>query len=127
MALGFKIKKVKLQNAYTLEALFEKIKDTEFAAGKPEWVKHGLAYVIAFPALDSHNQVQILSASMKKESDTFQVLKMEQAGLNNTAKNILFENLTDGLLGIRSVMGKNAKEIVVLVEKTAEQLGNMGL
>ncbi len=127
MAFGFKYKKVKLQNEYTLEELFEKIKDTEFAAGKPEYVKHGLAYVIAFPALDSQNQVQILPGSMKKQGDTFQVLKMEEAGVGNMASNMVLGKLTDGLFGLKSVMGKNAKEIVVLVEKTAEQLGNMGL
>ncbi len=127
MAFGFKIKKVKLQNAYTLEALFEKIKDTEFAAGKPELVKHGFATIIAFPALDSHNQVQILPASIKKESTSFNVMKAEAAGLTNVASNMVVDELTDGLFGLRSVMGKNAKNIVKLVEETAEQLGAMGL
>ncbi len=127
MAFGFKYKKVKLQNSYTLEALFEQIKDTEFAAGKPSLVKHGLATIIAFPALDSHNQVQILPGSIKKESNTFQVLKAEEAGVDTMVKNGLLELLTDDLIRIRSVAGKNAKNIVTMVEETAEKLGNMGL
>ncbi len=127
MAFGFKIKKVKLQNEYTLVELFEKIKDTEFAAGKPELVKHGLADVIAFPALDSHNQVQILPASFKKQTNKFQVLKAEAAGVGNFVGNIVKDELTDGLLSIRGVLGKNAKNIVEMVEETANQLGTMGL
>ncbi len=127
MAFGFKIKKVKLQNNYTLEELFEKIKDTDFAPGKPEYVKHGFAYVIAFPALDSHNQVQILPASMKKQSNSFQVMKAEAAGVSNMVGNIVKDELTDGLLSIRGVFGKNAKQIETLVEETAKQLENMGL
>ncbi len=127
MAFGFKYKKVKLQNSYTLEDLFEQIKDTEFAAGKPSLVKHGLATIIAFPALDSHNQVQILPGSLKKESNTFQVLKAEEAGVDTMVKNELLGWLTDDLIRIRSVAGKNAKNIVAMVEETAEKLGNMGL
>ncbi len=127
MAFGFKIKKVKLQNEYTLEELYEKIKDTEFAAGKPAFVKHGFANIIAFPALDSHNQVQILPGSLKKQSNAFQVLKAEAAGLDNMVGNIAMDELTDGLLSIRGVLGKNAKKIETLVEETAAQLGEMGL
>ncbi len=127
MAFGFKIIKVKTQGAYTIEALYEAIKDTEFACGKPELVKHGLATIIAFPALDSHNQVQILPASMKKEANAFNVMKAEQAGVGTMMRNELINELTDGLFSIRSVFGKSAKEIVVLVEKTAEQLDKMGL
>ncbi len=127
MAFGFKIIKVKFQNAYTLEALFELIKDTEFAAGKPELVKHGMATIIAFPALDSHNQVQILPAVMKKEANAFNVMKAEQAGLKTALGNELLDKLTGDLFGLKSVMGKNSKTIVKLVEETAAQLDKMGL
>ncbi len=127
MAFGLKMITVKFQKGYTQEALFEAIKDTTFAAGRPELVKHGLAYVIAFPALDSHNQVQIISTSMKKESDSYRVMKAEAAGVSNAAGNMLLEKLTGGLFGMKSVMGKNAKEIERLVEETAKQLQEMGL
>ena len=61
MALGVKFKTVKTANAYTLEELFEAIKDKQFSAGQPSITKHGLTYMITFPALDSQNQVQIMS------------------------------------------------------------------
>ncbi len=127
MAFGFKMKTVKFQQAYTLEQLYEAIKDTEFAAGKPGLVKHGLATIIAFPALDSHNQVQIISTSMKKESNSYRVMKAEAAGVSNAVGNMAIDKITDGLFGLRSVMGKSAKKIEQLVEDTAEQLGKMGL
>ena len=52
MALGVKFKTVKTANAYTLEELFEAIKDKQFSAGQPSITKHGLTYMITFPALD---------------------------------------------------------------------------
>ncbi len=127
MAFGFKIKTVKFKQNYTLEQLFDLIKDTEFPAGRAQLVKHGLATIIAFPALDSHNQVQIISASMKKESNSYRVMKAEAAGVSNMVGNMAIDELTDGLFGIRSVLGKNAKKIEKLVEDTAKQLGEMGL
>ncbi len=127
MAFGLKILKLKCTGSYTLDELYEKIKDVEFEAGKPEIVKHGLAYIIAFPALDSHNQVQIIPGTTKKQHDTFTVMKAEAAGLSNTAGNMLLEKLTGGLFGMKSVMGKNAKEIEKLVESTHAKLETLGL
>ncbi len=127
MALGFKIKKVKLQNEYSLESLYEAIKGQSFTAGAPSYTKHGLAYVITFPALDSQNQVQILPGGMGKTTSSFQVLKAEQAGVTNMAGNAMLNKLTGGLFRMKSIAGKNAKEIERLVEVTAQELGSMGL
>ncbi len=127
MALGLKFEKVKFNNTYNEQTLFEAIKDTTFAAGKPELVKHGFNEVIVFPALDSHNQVQVIRAEMKAECSTFRVYKAEEAGVSTMAANAALDKLTGGLFGLKSIAGKNAKEIVKLVEETAEQLRNMGL
>ncbi len=127
MAFGFKMKTVKFSRAYTQEELFEAIKDTEFAAGKPSLVKHGLATIIAFPPLNSHNQVQILSTSMKKESDSYRVMKAEAAGVDTMVSNMVVDELTDGLFSLRGVFGKGAKTIEKMVEDTAKQLGELGL
>ncbi len=127
MALGFKMVTVKFNNEYTLESLYEAIKDKEFAAGRPAMVKHGLATIIAFPALDSHNQVQIISTSMKKESNSYRVMKAEAAGISNMAGNELIDKLTGGLFGMKSIMGKNAKAIEKMVTDTAKELDEMGL
>ncbi len=127
MAFGVKMITVKLQNDYSLESLYEAIQDKTFAAGRPSMVKHGLANIIAFPALDSQNQVQILPAGMKKEGNAFRVMKAEEAGLVNMAGNEFLKNLTGGLFSLKSVAGKNAKEIERLVTETAKELESMGL
>ena len=41
MALGIKFKTLETKNGYTLEELYEAIKDREFTAGKPELAKMG--------------------------------------------------------------------------------------
>ncbi len=127
MALGFKMITVKLKKSYTQNAFFEAIKDTEFPAGKPQMAKHGFADLIVFPALDSHNQVQIYPATMKSESNAWRVMKGEQVGLDTMVKNDLVDSLTGGFFGMRSVFGKNAKAIEKLVTQTAAQLESMGL
>ncbi len=127
MAFGFKLKKVKFDRGYTLEELYDEIKDKEFSAGQPEMTKQGLGYLIAFPALDSQNQVQIFPASMKKQSEVYQVLKGQEAGISNMLGNDLKNKLTDGLFGMKSIMGKNAKEGERLVEVTAKELEVLGL
>ena len=43
MALGIKIKNVKFKNKYTVQELYEAIKDKEFTAGVPQLTKHGFA------------------------------------------------------------------------------------
>ena len=61
MAFGFKLKHVKTKEPFAdTKALYERIKDERFYAGKPELVKNGLADVIVFPALDSQNQVWVM-------------------------------------------------------------------
>ncbi len=127
MAFGFKMITVKFKKDYSQEELFEAIKDTEFAAGKAQLVKHGFTSLIVFPALDSHNQVQIYPATMKNQSNTWRVMKAEAAGLDTMVKNDVIDSVTGGLFGIRSVFGKNAKKIEKLVTQTAAQLESMGL
>ncbi|MGB4933686.1 MAG: hypothetical protein WBO64_00300, partial [Ruminococcus bromii] len=60
MAFGVKVKNIKTKNTYSIESLYEAIKDKNFSAGVPSLTKHGMATVITFPALDSQNQVWIM-------------------------------------------------------------------
>ena len=78
MAFGVKVKTVKTSNKYTIESFYEAIKDKKFTAGEPSLTKHGLVYVITFPALDSRNQVWIMRTGFGQESNKFQVQKQEQ-------------------------------------------------
>lgn len=65
MAFGVKFKTAETKNAYTIEGLYEAIKDKEFSAGKPSLTKHGFTNIITFPALDRQNQVWIVPKQMK--------------------------------------------------------------
>lgn len=127
MALGFKLKTVKTNGDYTIEALYEKIKDQKFTAGIPELSKHGLTHVITFPPLDRNNQVWIMPAFMGKSGSKFQVLKQQAVGVGNAVKNQILSDLTGGLIGMSGVIGKKSKEIEKLVEATAQELDAMGL
>lgn len=55
--LGVKVIKIEPKEKLSLEELYEKIKDIPFAAGKPDYVKHGFNYIIAFLPEDRENQV----------------------------------------------------------------------
>lgn len=128
MAFGVKLKKLKLKGEYTTESLYEAIKDAEFSAGKPELVKDGLANIIAFPALDSQNQVQIIAGGIGgKASSSVIIQKTEEAGVRNLVANAAINKLTGGLFGLGTMAGKNAKTCEALVDKTTEELSAMGL
>ena len=119
---------LKFEKEYTLEELFEAIKDKEFTAGVPSLTKHGPATMITFPALDSHNQVQIIRGTLfDKTTNKFTVQKCEAAGLGNVAKNVALDVLTDGWANKRSIIGSSAKESDELVDITVEELKQMGL
>ena len=126
MAFGVKIKTVKTANKYTIESFYEAIKDKKFTAGEPSLTKHGLAYVITFPALDKRNQVWIIRAGLGQESNKFLVQKQEQAGMGNMMQNAALDGLTRGWAGVGKVFGNTAKECEKLVEKTAEELNALG-
>lgn len=123
MAFGVKIKSVKTENEYTIESLYEAIKDKTFTAGVPSLTKHGLTTIITFPALDRNNQVWVMLAGKKKIS----VQKQEEAGVENLAKNAAIGALTNGWGNIGGTFGKTAKEAEKLVEATAKELEELGL
>ena len=127
MAFGVKVKTVKTSNKYTIESFYEAIKDKKFTAGEPSLTKHGLVYVITFPALDSRNQVWIMRTGFGQESNKFQVQKQEQAGMGNMMSNAALDGLTKGWAGVGKVFGSNAKECEKLVEVTAQELNDLGL
>lgn len=125
--LGVKVKNVKCKNEYTLEEFYDAIKGQRFSAGTPSLTKHGMSTVITFPPLDRQNQVWIMKTGLKERSSKFSVQKCEQAGVGNMAGNMALNELTGGLFGFFSVVGKNVKKCEQLVEATATELEAMNL
>ena len=117
------MKTIKTSRDYSIEELFELIKDKEFEAGKPEYAKQGLYYLIAFPALDSQNQVQIVRMGKAK----FMVQKAEQAGIGNMVANAALDSVSGGLFGMKKIVGNNAKRCEQLFEITKKELEAMNL
>ena len=126
--LGIKQIKVTTKENYSIQSLYEKIKDEQFSAGKPELIKHGFAWLIGFPAVDRNNQCQITQGWFKgEEGNKFTVLKAEAAGTENLAKNMALHAVTNGWSSISSLGGKNCKLAEKQVEDTAKELEALGL
>ncbi|MBR3141819.1 MAG: hypothetical protein IKF09_01575 [Clostridiales bacterium] len=128
MAFGIKQIKVTTKENYSMQSLYERIKDEQFSVGKPELVKNGFAWVIAFPAVDRNNQCQITQGWFKgEEGNKFTVLKAERAGTENMLKNAALDSLTNGWSSVNKVFGKNSKLVEKQVEDTAKEFNALGL
>lgn len=125
MALGVKVKNVKTKGTYTIEELYDAIKDKSFSAGEPSLTKHGAATIITFPALDRQNQVWVMAFSAS--GSKFSVQKSQAAGMGNVAGNIALDEVTNGLFGLGGMLGGNVKKCEKLVEATAQELDALGL
>lgn len=127
--LGIKQVKIVLKNDYTVDTLFEAIKDHEFTPGKPKLVKHGFANIICFPELDRQNQVQVIPGMTQgnKPGPKWTVMKAEAAGMDNLAKNVAMSALTNGWGNMGSIVGKNSKLCEKQVEAVAKELQELGI
>ena len=124
MAFGFKRKTVKTNESFeNYQPLFDRIKDVDFTAGKPELVKNGFADVIVFPPLDRQNQIWVMLQGKNK----IIIQKNQVVGVGDQAINAAFDAVTGGLFSVGSIMGKNAKKIEKLVEATASELEALDL
>ena len=129
MAFGVKIKSFTTNQDFTLEELFEKIKDKTFTAGQPSLTKQGVGYIITFPALDRNNQVWVLPKQLKQGDpcSKWQVSKNNEAGTGKQIGHMLASDLSGGWSGFSGTFGKTAKECEKLVETTCEELAALGL
>lgn len=125
--LGIKVKNLTFSKEYSLEELYEAIKNHPFSAGEPSLTKHGMATIITFPPLNRQNQVRIMKVGLKERSAKFSVQKGEQAGVGKMAGNMALNELTGGIFGLFSVAGKTVKKCEQLVEATAKELAAMNL
>ena len=122
--LGIKMIYLKLNNAYSVEEFYDKIKNESFEAGVPALVEYGPALVIAFPEVDRNNQVQIL----RDRKGRFCVMRSTQPiGLDKIARNMVLEKMTGGLSGMSVIIGNKKKVCNEMVEKTAAHIEAMGL
>ena len=124
MAFGFKLKTVKTKESFeNYQQLFDRIKDVDFTAGKPELVKNGFADVIVFPPLDRQNQIWVMLQGKNK----IIIQKNQVVGVADQAINAAFDAVTGGLFSVGSIMGKNSKKIEKLVEATASEIEALNL
>ena len=124
MAFGFKLKTVKTKESFeNYQQLFDRIKDVDFTAGKPELVKNGFADVIVFPPLDRQNQIWVMLQGKNK----IIIQKNQVVGVADQAINAAFDAVTDGLFSVGSIMGKNSKKNEKLVEATASEIEALNL
>ena len=123
--LNLKIKRLQTRNAYTLEELFDAIKEVTFTAGRPRLTHDAFTPVIVFPALDMDNQVRVYNAGLRSKSNKFYVQKDVCAGslVDQTA----LDDLTDGWLGMGFSSGNTAKLCDQLTERTYQELDRLEL
>lgn len=110
--IGVKQCRVEAGGCQTLEDLFVKIRDLTFAAGKPEIYRK--EDVIAFPAIDDKNQVQIFG-----EKGRFMVIRSTMpTGMG--WKEAPSEK-------IPATAGGRKKMCIELCQKTADQINALNL
>lgn len=127
MAFGYKMRTFKTKGAYTIEELYDQIKDVHFDAGQPEVVMHGAVPVIAFPALDGENQCIVQNGSMRKPYTKWQVLKTRKVGVANAVGQEVLNTVTDGWSGMRSMFGNNQKKVQAQVDEVADKIEALNL
>ena len=120
--MGVKTIKIVPKEKMTLEELFNKIKDQQFDAGVPEYVKHGFNFVIAFPPEDRENQVWIIET---KNGFTVQ-RSVVIAGVSNMVKNGLkaevLDRMSGGITGMISAFGSPKKACMAHCDDIANKV-----
>ncbi len=121
------MKKVTFKNEYTMEELFEAIKDTEFPLGKPILAKHGASKLIVFAPINKDTQMVIGPAKMGDKINAYRVMILPEVGLDNLIISTVIDVVTDQWVFVINQLGKNVKEYKKCVDTIADQLQNSGL
>ena len=121
---GIKTVELKVTKAKDIKQLYELIKDKEFKIGAPFLGKvAGAGTVIAFPALDKNNQVQIWFRRKK-----FMICRSETpAGTGKFLGSMALDSLSDGLTGLSGTFGSTKEMCNKLVEEMGAELNAMNL
>ena len=121
---GLKIVDLNVTKAKNIQELYDEIKDVEFKVGAPFIDKlPGAGTIIAFPALDKNNQVQIWHQRKK-----FFICRGEHiAGTKKFMASMALDSLTEGITALSGSMGKNKAACNQLVEEMGAMLNAMEL
>ena len=121
---GVTLIQIKPKNAYTIEELFERIKNVPFEAGEPQLLHYAMARAICFPVQDRNNQVQI---TLDKKGRINVMRSPQPMSVEKVAKNMALDELTGGLTSMSMLGGKKKKLCEQLTKRTAEQLKELDL
>ena len=121
---GIKTVELNCTKAKDIKQLYEMIKDVEFKVGEPFLGKvPGAGTVIAFPALDKNNQVQIWFRRKK-----FMICRSESlAGTGKFLGSVALDALTDNITSLSGTFGSTKEMCNKLVEEMGAQLNAMDL
>ena len=121
---GIKTVELNVTKAKGIKELYEEIKDIDFKVGEPFIAKGaGVGDVIAFPAFDKNNQIQIWYYRKK-----FLICRsVHIAGNKNFFASMALDSLTDGITSLSGTFGDNKKICNQLVEEMGAQLNAMDL
>ena len=121
--MGLMGTKLNLSREYTIEELFEMIRDVEFEAGRPSMASHGPTKWIVFPQLDRNNQVVIGGSKGKFYAQR----SAQPIGLDKAAGNVILSSITGGLSGFSAAFGKTKKRCEQLADSVGKQINAMNL
>ena len=125
---GLTFKTLDTSREYTLEELYDTIKDLEFDAGKPEFYELGLVQIIIFPPLDRYNQVHIVPAQIRKPPySRFTISKKNEVGIKNKIENKIMAKGTRGVSSLFSFVGRNVRKAEKQVVNVYEVLEGLKL
>ena len=125
---GLTFKTLETTKEYSVEELYEAIKDHVFAAGEPKYYKNGLVQLIIFPELDRYNQVHIAPAQVSKGTFTkFTITKKGRVGVMTKIENKALSSGSYGVGGLFSFLGKNVRKCERQVVEIYEELKTMDL
>ena len=121
--MGLMGTRLKLSKPYTIEELYELIKNETFEAGVPTMANHGPTKWIVFPRMDRNNQVVIGGNNGKFYAQR----SIQPIGLDNAAENVIFSSWSNGLSDFTAVFGKTKKRCEQLADEVAKQINSMNL
>ena len=118
-----KTRTFKTQQDVSPEQMIDIMSKMSFQAGAPQLIKYALTHRIVFPALDSHNQVQVMKTGVKKWSVTV----MEEAKTGALLGNSALRGVFGIFMSIFLLFNPNTKKAKELVDDTYNQLAALGL
>jgi len=130
MAFGVKQVKLKLNGTYTIEELFDRIKDSDFGdAGQPQLgstIPKGKPNVIYFPKIDRNNQVWIIK-NLRGGYTVQRSTGIVGGMVKNMVKDDVLDAVTGGFAGMFSNLGSPMKKCEKDVDHVVEVIEGLGL